>query len=73
MWSERFLKIIPALLFLFLVLEIFELVLIINDMNKTEKLEAQLKENLETTKTIINLLNEHLNGMEHFQDKKKHK
>ncbi|PDW29295.1 hypothetical protein [Helicobacter pylori] len=73
MWSEKVLKIIPALLFLFLILEIFELVLIINGMNKIEKLEAQLKENLETTKTIANILSEHLNGMEHFQDKKKHK
>ncbi|WP_237392842.1 hypothetical protein [Helicobacter pylori] len=59
MWSEKVLKIIPALLFLFLILEIFELVLIINDMNKTEKLEQQLSKNLEF---IDNLLNEHLNG-----------
>ncbi len=72
MWNEKFLKIIPAVLFLFCLLEIFELALIINDMNKTEKLEAQLRQNLETLETISNLLNEHLEGMqlETFKDKK---
>ncbi|WP_212870482.1 hypothetical protein [Helicobacter pylori] len=64
MWSEKFLKIIPATLFLFCLLEIFELVLIINDMNKTEKLEYQLRQNLEVLETITNLLNEHLEGMQ---------
>ncbi|GAA8814007.1 hypothetical protein DUHN40_06420 [Helicobacter pylori] len=59
MWSEKSLKIIPAVLFLFVVLEIFELVLIIDGMNKTEKLEVQIKENLETLKTIDILLNKH--------------
>ncbi|GHS25255.1 hypothetical protein VN1289_13820 [Helicobacter pylori] len=59
MWSEKNLKIIPAILFLFCLLEIFELVLIINDMNQTEKLEVQIKENLETLKTIDILLNKH--------------
>ncbi|GAA7864779.1 hypothetical protein HpMS191_00170 [Helicobacter pylori] len=61
MWNERFLKVIPAVVFLFCVLEIFELVLIINDMNKTEKLEAEIRNNLEV-----------LEGMhlEHFKDKK---
>ncbi len=73
MWNEKIMKIIPALLFLFVFLEIFELVLIINDMNKTEKLEYQLRQNLEVLETIANLLNEHLEGMdlEHFKDKKK--
>ncbi len=73
MWNERILKIIPALLFLFVFLEIFELALIINDMNKTEKLEKQLRQNLEVLETITNLLNEHLEGMENlepFHDKK---
>ncbi len=74
MWNERILKIIPSLLFLFVLLEIFELALIVNDMNKTEKLESQLKENLQVLGTITNLLNEHLDGMENlerFHDKKK--
>ncbi|MFA8026724.1 hypothetical protein AB9R78_05100 [Helicobacter pylori] len=34
------------MLFLFCLLEIFELVLIISDMNKTEELESQLKKDL---------------------------
>ncbi|MDU9787620.1 hypothetical protein RGC40_07530 [Helicobacter pylori] len=46
MWNERFLKVIPAMVFLFCVLEIFELVLIINDMNKIEKLEAAIRNDL---------------------------
>ncbi len=72
MWNERFLKIIPAAVFLFCVLEIFELVLIVNDMNKTEKLEAEIRNNLKVSEDIIILLNKHLEGMqlEHFQDKK---
>ncbi|MGL2864485.1 hypothetical protein ACQKAX_01385 [Helicobacter pylori] len=72
MWNERFLKVIPAVVFLFCVLEIFELVLIINDMNKTEKLEAEIRNNLKVLEKITNLLNEHLEGMqfEHFEDKK---
>ncbi|PDW65135.1 hypothetical protein BB446_05300 [Helicobacter pylori] len=73
MWNERSLKIIPALLFLFLLLEIFELVLIVNDMNKTEKLEQRLQESLKVSVTITNLLNERLDGMEHLKDKKKHR
>ncbi|WQV40574.1 hypothetical protein KVM91_02255 [Helicobacter pylori] len=52
MWNEKFLKIIPAMLFLFCVLEIFELVLIITDMNKTEKLENDLRDNLQIMETI---------------------
>lgn len=54
MWNEKILKVIPALVFLFCVLEIFELGLIINDMNKTEKLELQLRQNLEMLEKIIN-------------------
>ncbi len=72
MWNEKFLKVIPAVVFLFCVLEIFELVLIINDMNKTEKLEAKIRNNLKVLEDITILLNEHLEGMqlEHFEDKK---
>ncbi len=72
MWNERFLKVIPSVVFLFCVLEIFELVLIITDMNKTEKLEAQLRQNLKFLEDITILLNEHLECMqlEHFKDKK---
>ncbi|GAA7277017.1 hypothetical protein ID0507_09330 [Helicobacter pylori] len=64
MWNEKFLKIIPAVLFLFCILEIFELFLIINDMNKTEKLENDLYNNLQVMEKIVNLLNEHLEGMQ---------
>ncbi len=74
MWNEKIMKIIPALLFLFVFLEIFELTLIINDMDKTERLEKQLRESLQVINTITQLLNEHLVGMEnleHFKDKKK--
>ncbi len=72
MWHVRFLKVIPSVVFLFCVLEIFELVLIINDMNETEKLEAEIRNNLKALEDITILLNEHLEGMqlEHFQDKK---
>ncbi len=67
-------KIVPALLFLFVFLEIFELALIINEMNKTEKLEKQLRENLQSLNTITQLLNKHLVSMEnleHFKDNRK--
>ncbi|WP_231254611.1 hypothetical protein [Helicobacter pylori] len=72
MWNERNIKIIPALLFLFCLLEFFELVLIINDMNNTEKLETKIRNNLKVLEDITILLNEHLEGMqlEHFKDKK---
>ncbi|KNX47683.1 hypothetical protein [Helicobacter pylori] len=64
MWNEKFLKIIPAILFLFCLLELFELMLIINNMNKTEKLENDLKNNLHVVETIISLLNNHSEGMQ---------
>ncbi len=72
MWNEKILKIIPAVVFLFCVLEIFELVLIVYDMNKTEKLEVQIQQNLEVLESITILLNEHLEDMqlENFEDKK---
>ncbi|MBH0305772.1 hypothetical protein [Helicobacter pylori] len=73
MWHEKFLKVIPAIVFLFCLLEIFELGLIINNMNKTEKLERELKNNLEVLKTITEFLNEHAECMdlENFHDRKK--
>ncbi|WQZ99712.1 hypothetical protein KVK27_03820 [Helicobacter pylori] len=64
MWIEKFLKVIPAVMFLFCVLEIFELLLIINDMNKIEKLEAGIRQNLKVLEDITILLNEHLEGMQ---------
>ncbi len=54
------------MVFLFCMLEIFELVLIINDMNKTERLEAEIRNNLKVLEDITILLNEQL---EHFEDK----
>ncbi len=63
MWNENSLKIIPAILFLFCLLEIFELVLIINGMDKTEKLEAQLWKNLEVLEKITFLFNERQESM----------
>ncbi|MFP6286477.1 hypothetical protein ACLGDW_04830 [Helicobacter pylori] len=72
MWNERLLRVIPAVVFLFCVLEIFELVLIITDMNKTEKLEAEIRNNLKVLEDITILINEHLECMqlERFEDKK---
>ncbi|WP_187831882.1 hypothetical protein [Helicobacter pylori] len=72
MWHEKFLKVIPAAVFLYCILEIFELVLIVNDMNKTEKLEVEIKTDLKVLETIAELLNEHLEciRLEHFEDKK---
>ncbi len=67
MWNQRFLKVFPAVVFLFCVLEIFELVLIINDMNKTERLEAEIRNNLKVLKDITILLNEHLEGMHQLE------
>ncbi|MGN8468395.1 hypothetical protein ACR9MN_04975 [Helicobacter pylori] len=61
--QEKIIKIIPGLLFLFCVLGILELFLIIEDMNKTEKLEKEVKNNLEVVETIAKLLSEHLEGM----------
>lgn len=71
MWNEKFLKVIPALVFLFCLLEIFELVLIINDMNQTEKLEAKIENNLKVLESITILLNRDLECMEleHPKDK----
>ncbi|GAA7244150.1 hypothetical protein [Helicobacter pylori] len=59
MWNEKFLKVIPAVVFLFCILEIFELVLIISDMDKTEKLETEIRNNLKALKDITILQNKH--------------
>ncbi len=56
MWNEKIMRVIPEVLFLFCLLEIFELGLIINDMNKIEKLEYQLQQNLRVIETITDLL-----------------
>ncbi|GAA6928133.1 hypothetical protein CHC165_14880 [Helicobacter pylori] len=69
MWYEKTIKIIPAVLFLFCLLEIFELVLVVIDMNKTEKLETEIKNNLKALEHITILLDDHLEGMEHLKDK----
>ncbi|WP_258233681.1 hypothetical protein [Helicobacter pylori] len=63
MWNEKFLKIIPAVLFLFCILEIFELVLIINDLNRTERLESVIQNNLKTIEDVSILLNNYLDCM----------
>ncbi|WP_183041730.1 hypothetical protein [Helicobacter pylori] len=52
MWNEKNLKVIPAILFLFCLLEIFELALIISIMNKTEKLETEVMYGLKALKSI---------------------
>ncbi|GAA9594484.1 hypothetical protein UBN80_11140 [Helicobacter pylori] len=66
---EKTIKIIPSVLFLFCVLEIFELVLVIDDVNKTEKLEAEIRNNLKALEDIAGLLDEHLECMqlEHYK------
>ncbi len=66
MWNVRFFEVIPAAVFLFCLLEVFELVLIINDMNKTEKLEAQLRQNLE----MLKIITDSRHCLETFKDKK---
>ncbi len=68
--QEKIIKVIPGLLFLFSILSVFELFLIIEDMNKTEKLETEVKKNLAVIETIAELLNEHLEGMQQ-QEKSK--
>ncbi len=64
MWNEKFIKIIPSILFLFCLLETFELALIINNMNKTEELETKINNNLKVLEHITILLNEHLECMD---------
>ncbi len=66
MFCEKILKIVPALVFLFCLLELFELSLIVGIMNKTEKLENDLQNNLQVVRTTANSLEQHL---EHIQRK----
>ncbi|GAA7447536.1 hypothetical protein MM0357_14670 [Helicobacter pylori] len=54
MWNEKYLKIMPAMLFLFCILEVLELSLIVYSMNRIEKIEKDLKNNLQVMETIIN-------------------
>ncbi len=72
MWDERILKIIPALLFLFCLLEIFEMGLVINNMGKSERLEAKIENNLKVLEHIMILLNRHSEymGLEYPKDKR---
>ncbi|GAA9839731.1 hypothetical protein VN0561_08680 [Helicobacter pylori] len=72
MWGEKIIKIIPAVLLLFCLLETFELVLTIGFIGKIEKLEAEIRGNLKMLETIAILLNRHLEGMQlkYFEDKK---
>ncbi|GAA7093959.1 hypothetical protein HpCHN30_12090 [Helicobacter pylori] len=71
MWSEKFLRIMPAILFLFVVLEFFELGLTVGYIGAIEKLEVKITNNLKASEDIAILLNEHLKGMDlkHFKDK----
>ncbi|WRG38583.1 hypothetical protein FNE05_01010 [Helicobacter pylori] len=60
MWNEKFLKVIPAFVFLFCILEIFELVLIANDLNQTEELQAKITKNMKAVEDILTLINSRL-------------
>ncbi|GAA9665711.1 hypothetical protein HpVH107_15420 [Helicobacter pylori] len=67
MWDEKIIKIIPPVLFLFCLLQIFELVLVIGEMNKTEKLEAGIKANLKMLENITK--HSECMDLEHSKDK----
>nr|WP_120858291.1 hypothetical protein [Helicobacter pylori] len=60
MWIEKVIKVIPAVLFLFCLLECLELVLIIINLNKTEKLEVKFEEDLEFLKRSTTLFNKNI-------------
>ncbi|GAA9624352.1 hypothetical protein HpVa144_06850 [Helicobacter pylori] len=72
MWSEKILKVIPATVFLFCLLEIFELAFVVSYIDKIEKIETEVINNLKMSEDIATLLNEHLidMGSKHFKDKK---
>lgn len=72
MWSEKILKVIPATVFLFCFLEIFELAFTVSYIGKIEKLETEVITNLKVSEDIAILLNEHLRAMRAkcFKDKK---
>ncbi|WP_154406151.1 hypothetical protein [Helicobacter pylori] len=71
MWNKKIIKVIPAVVFLFCLLEIFELVLTIGYVGKIEKIEDKILNNLKMLENITILLNEHSECMEleHFKDK----
>ncbi|WQS37076.1 hypothetical protein KVC07_06565 [Helicobacter pylori] len=62
MHSKRNIRVICEFLILFL--GTFELILIINDMNKTETIENNLKSNLQTIEMLVKLLNNHLESVQ---------
>ncbi|GAA9651203.1 hypothetical protein HpHCM43_14750 [Helicobacter pylori] len=70
MWNEKIIKIIPAVLFLFSLLESFELCLGISDLNRIERLETEIRKNLKALEDITVLLREYLErtDLEHFKD-----
>ncbi|MGL2449512.1 hypothetical protein ACOWM4_02275 [Helicobacter pylori] len=70
MWNEKFLKVIPEVVLLLCVLEIFEMFLIVDDMNKAEKLEAKIANNLKVLEDVTILLNEYLEGKQLEYSKK---
>ncbi|GAA8868554.1 hypothetical protein TH0294_14720 [Helicobacter pylori] len=57
MFTQNIIKVMPAMLFFFCLLETFELGIIINDMDKAEKLEAKIENNLKMLESITALLN----------------
>lgn len=63
MLNRRFFRVIPAVVFLFFVLEIFELVLVISGMDEIERLETEIRDNLKALEHITILLNGHLECM----------
>ncbi len=67
MWNEKILKIVPAILFLFSILEMFEMFLIVANLNNIEKIEVRLKQDLEISEMIVKIY-EHL---EHCKKKNK--
>ncbi|GAA8572533.1 hypothetical protein KYTH32_09030 [Helicobacter pylori] len=69
MWNEKIIKIVPVILFLFCLLEIFELVLIVSNMDRAEKLEAKIENNLKVLEDITILPNLEGMGLEHSKDK----
>ncbi len=68
MWDEKIIKTIPVILFLFCLLEIFEMILIVSSMNKIERLEVQLQQNLKVLERVTDSLNKHL--FKEFEHKK---
>lgn len=61
--QKKIIKVIPGLLFLFCILSILELFLIIEDMNKTEKMEVEVKNDLKILQENIILSNKQCNSI----------